>query len=97
MTGVLPFLQEAELVELGGTVVEPAVAVSVWPARNARSSDRGRHHTHTGEAALEHADALAEPNRALILDGDTYRIVGATPMPLMAHVVLDLVRTSGRS
>jgi hypothetical protein len=97
VVGVLPFMEQADVVELGGTVVIADMPVSVWPATSDRTSDVGRHHTHGGQAPLEHADELEQPNRALEYAGDTYRIVGATPMPLMAHVVLDLVRTAGTS
>ncbi len=99
----LPFLTTGTLVEQGGAAVAGAEAVpcSVWPATSSRSSDVGHHHTHSGEAALEHADALQVANRSLILTeglyAGTYKIVGATPNGFVPHVVLDLLRTSGVS
>lgn len=95
--GVLPFIAVADLVELGGDVVTPDVPVSIWPAGGARNRDAGRHHSHEGEAPLEHEDELCAPNRSLIYEGDTYRITEAVPHPLMAHVALRLTKTSGRS
>lgn len=95
----LPFLTTGELREQGGTAVDGAGAIpcSVWPATSARSSATGRQHSHGGEASLEFADALRVPNRALVVDGETYKIVAATPMDFVPHVVLELLLTSGRS
>lgn len=95
----LPFLTTGALVEQGGAAVDGADAVplSVWPARSARNSATGRHHTHIGEAALEHAAALKAPNRSLVVDGDTYKIVAATAMPFVPHVVIELLLTGGHS
>ncbi len=101
---VLPFLFTASLLDAAGADLGVDIHCSVWPARSSRNSDVGRHHTHTGEAALEHVDALREPNRQLELGVDApvslrgrYRIVGATPMDLVPHVVLELIATHGRS
>lgn len=98
----LPFLTTAELREQGATgwtTVEGAAAVpcSVWPATSSRNSASGRQHSHGGEAALAFADALRVPNRALVVGGDTYKIVSATPAEFVPHVVLELLLTSGRS
>lgn len=93
----LPFLTTGELRDQGGAVVSAAVPCSVWPATNARNSASGRHHDHAGEAALEHAAALRVPNRSLAVDGEVYKIVGATANDFVPHVVLELVLTSGRS
>lgn len=91
--------------ELGGAAVAGAAAVpcSVWPATSSRDSDRGHHHDHRGEADLAYHAALSEPNRQLVLGAEAgqlagvYRIVGATPMEFLPHVVLELIRTSGES
>jgi hypothetical protein len=95
----LPFLTTGELLEQGGDAVEgaEAVPVSVWPATAGRNSAVGRHHTHAGEAALEHAAALRVPNRSLEVEGELYKIVGATANDFVPHVVLELLLTSGRS
>ena len=95
----LPFLTTGALIEQGGAAVAgaEAVPVSVWPATSTRNSASGRHHTHTAEAALAHAAALRAPNRSLVVDGETYKIVAATPNGFMPHVVLELLLTSGRS
>lgn len=93
----LPFLTTGELREQGGAVVAAAVPCSVWPATGSHDSASGRHHTHTAEAALAHADALRVPNRSLVVDGDSYKIVAATPNDFVPHVVLELNLTSGRS
>lgn len=95
----LPFLTTGALLEQGGAAVEDAdeVPCSVWPARASHNSATGRHHTHGGEADLAFAEALRVANRSLTVDGETYKIVGATPMPFMRHVVLELLLTSGRS
>lgn len=96
---VLPFLTTAELIEQGGEVVDGAdeVPCSIWPATSARNSATGRQHSHGGEAALEYAAELSVPNRSLVIDGDRYKIVAATPMTFVPHVVLELLLTSGRS
>lgn len=95
----LPYTATAALTEQGGAAVAGAEAIpcSIWPATASRNSATGRQHTHGGEAALEHAAALRVPNRTLTADGETYRIVAATPMPYVPHVVLELLLTSGRS
>ncbi len=95
----LPFLTTGALLEQGGEAVEGAEAVpcSIWPATSSRDSTYGHHHTHAGEAALAFAEALKAPNRSLEVDGETYKIVGATAMPFVPHVVLDLTLTSGRA
>ncbi len=96
---VLPFLTTAELVEQGGGAVEDAeeVPCSIWPTRSSSVNAHGRHHTHQGEAALEFADALQTANRALVNNGATYKIVSATPMEFVPHVVMELLRTSGKA
>lgn len=100
-SAVLPFMFDAEVRELGGDLVAIGVPCSVWPGQSTRISDRGRHHDHRGEAALEHADALRQPNRILRLGAEAgslagdYNIVAATPMEILPHVVLELRRTSG--
>lgn len=96
---VLPFLTTGALLEQGGTAVEGAAAVpcSVWPATSARNSATGRQHSHGGEAALSFKAALRVPNRSLVVDGETYKIVAATAMDFVPHVVLELLLTSGRS
>lgn len=97
MSPVLPFLETAVLVEQGGAVAVEEVPVSVWPATASHNSTTGRHHTHGGEADLAFADALRVPNRALVVNGETFKIVAATPMDLVPHVVMELLLTSGRS
>lgn len=98
----LPFLTTGELREQGAagwTTVDGAdeVPCSVWPATSSRNSASGRQHSHGGEAALAYAAALRAPNRMLVVDGDTYKIVSATPADFLPHVVLELLHTSGRS
>lgn len=97
-SSVLPFLFDAELQTIGGDSVEEVVPCSIWPAQSSRASDVGMMHDHVGEAALEHADALRVPNRKLVLGTDAgslqgdYKILSATPMELVPHVVLELRR-----
>jgi hypothetical protein len=95
----LPFLDTGELLEGGGTAVPDcgAIPCSVWPATSSRNEEAGRHHDHMGEADLDYVDALQVPNRILVVNGKRYRIVGAEPMDLLPHVVLELNLTSGRS
>lgn len=95
----LPFLSEGALFEQGGAAVAAAdeIPCSVWPATNAYNSQAGRHHTHRGEAHLDYAAELKVPNRTLTVDGESYRVIAATAMPLIPHVVLELLMTSGRS
>lgn len=95
----LPFMQTGALIEQGGAAVAGAGAIpcSVWPAVGVSNSATGRHHDHRGEADRDHAAALQVPNRSLVVDGITYKVVAATPMDLVPHVVLELLRTSGRS
>lgn len=101
----LPFRFEAALLDAGG---EPVVGVdpvpcSIWPATSSAIAAAGRHHTHSGEAALDFAQALGVPNRQLELGPEAgavagrYRITAATPMEIVPHVVLELNRTSGRA
>lgn len=99
MPGTLPFLTTGRLEELGGADVPGAgeIPVSVWPATSSSTTQSGRYHTHGGEAALEYADELRQPNRQLVVDGVTYKIDAATPMELVPHVVLELVEVSGLS
>lgn len=95
----LPFLKTGALVAQGGGPVAGAgaIACSVWPATSTQNRPGGRHHTHGGEAELAFAAALRVPNRSLVVDGVTYKIVAATPMDLVPHVVLELLETSGQS
>lgn len=97
----LPFLTTAALTDQGDEAVDGAEAVpcSIWPARSSGVSNTGRHHSHVGEAAIAFGAALQVANRSLTddADGEVYKIVSATPMPLLPHVVLELLRTSGRA
>ena len=93
----LPFLSVGVVTTLGGDVTVGALPCSVWPATSSSSGDAGHHHSHTGEAELDFADELQIPNRVLVVDGVSYRIVSATPNYFLPHVVLELNRTSGRS
>lgn len=97
MSPVLPFNRLAQLIEQGGAVVHATMPVGVWPAGSERNAGAGRHHTHRGEAPIRFAVDLQVPNRSLVLDGEAYKIMAATPMDLVPHVALELNRTSGRS
>lgn len=96
----LPYTTTAGLKEQGGASVAGAGAIkcSIWPATSSRNSTTGRQHTHGGEADFAHAVALRVPNRTLTAaDGEVYKIVAATAMPYVKHVVLELLLTSGWS
>ncbi len=95
----LPYRQTAALRSVGGVAVAGggAIPCSVWPAESSRNSDAGRQHSHRGEAAPAFGAMLRVPNRELLVDGEVYKIVSATPMDLVPHVVLELQQTSGRS
>ncbi len=97
----LPFLTTAALTEQGGDAVDGAeeVPCSIWPAVASQNTERGRYHTHRGEASIAFAVALRTPNRSLTdaADGEQYKIVSATPNTLLPHVVLELLQTSGRA
>ncbi len=100
---ILPFPFTAQLLAADKTLLVAAVPCAVWPATATSVARAGRHHTHSGEAALEHAAALREPNRFLLLPAAAghlaghYKIVGCTPMELVPHCVLELNATHGRS
>lgn len=97
MSRPLPFMVTGQLQEQGGAAVPDADAVplTVWPARANTNSPQARTYTHTGEADLAWAVALQVPNRQLVVDGTTYKILSATPQPLLPHVALELRRVEG--
>lgn len=92
----LPFLTTGELQDQGGGSIFGAedVPLTVWPAR-ASSSPQGRTYTHEGEAHLDFAEDLQVPNRQLVVDGLTYKIVNAQPQQFVPHVALELRRVEG--
>jgi hypothetical protein len=95
--GVLPFLTLGRLLEGDGSLVADAVPCSVWPAESSRVDGTGRRHSHRGEAHLDFATRLRVPNRLLEVNGERFRIMSATPMTALPHVVLELLLTSGRA
>jgi hypothetical protein len=101
--GTLPFRFEATLVDNAGLAVDGVgpVRCSIWPAIGSAVGEAGRPHSHSGEAALEFAEELRLPNRSLVLGPEAgllegrYRILAATPMEIVPHVVLELLVTRG--
>lgn len=88
----LPFRTTGALQEQGGAAVAGADAVpcTVWPASGHSNSPQARVYSHSGEAHLDFAAQLQVPNRQLLVDGVTYKIVAATPFDLVPHVALQL-------
>lgn len=94
--GVLPFLQTAQLQEIGGANVT-AIPCSIWPTSGGDNVEAGRAYDHEGEAPIAHLAALSVVNRHLLLDGVKYRVISAIGHPFLPHVSLRLreMRASG--
>lgn len=69
------------------------IPCSIWPATSSSVSRSGVHHTHTAEADYDFRDELTVDNRSLVLEEKRYKIIEATPMDLVEHVVLLLKHT----
>jgi hypothetical protein len=96
--GVLPFRYRAELRNQAGDVIEPALRCTIWPESGVTAGRGSRHYSHSGEAAVAHAEQLRQPNMTLVLApggpmAGSYKIVRATQQPDIPHVELSLNRS----
>lgn len=88
---VLPYLQTADVLAQGGTVVKFGIAVSIWPAGDPVTAATAESYEFTGEAELDAADALVgQGNRSLRVDGRRYKVLAAHRHEFLPHVELRL-------
>lgn len=84
----LLYPQLAILQEMGGALVDSAVPVSVYPAADERAASAGVVQDWSGYAPYAWLGELAVPNRQLVVDGKTLRIVAALPHRAIPRVTL---------
>lgn len=92
--GALPFPLRAVVLQKPATVVVDAMPIALWPAR-ARVDDNGAYSDHDAEAPLVYLPQLNVPNRIVVINGERYTIVAATPHTFLPHVALRLRRAQG--
>jgi hypothetical protein len=90
----LPFKDVAAVLHGAGDVTVAALACSLWPLANPRTTAGGETYDWMGEAERAAYDELAKTNRSIkTSEGRYLKIISATPHDFLPHVALQLRET----
>jgi hypothetical protein len=82
----------ATIRKLGGEVVATGVPIGIWQTSPGRAGEAAAIYDYDAELPIEWIDELAPPNRELVVDGSSYKIIDATAHEIAPRVTLRLRR-----
>lgn len=89
--GVLPFDKVGDVQRQGGALVRSGVPIAIWPAGEGAVTPVGEAYDFLAQAAVEAAnDLVRQPNRQVVVDGITLKVIWAQRHDHLPHVELRL-------